>query len=159
MRFLRLLFSAAASLVSKNLLSDYGFVRSEQAATTATRIFVVVVALAAFGFWAVARTSLVGLLLIAYNGVTQFFPGVVLSLSERTRPHPVGVGAGIVVGIATLAYFAATGKTIPWGLNVGFLALVLNVAVLIIVTAVMRMTATRSHRSYTSSARPVTSAK
>ena len=125
---------AAASLVSKNLLSDYGFVRSEQAATTATRIFVVLIAILAFAFWAVARTSLVGLLLIAYNGVTQFFPGVVLSLSPRTRPHPAGVGAGIVVGIATLAYFAATGASIPWGLNTGFLALILNVIVLVVVS-------------------------
>lgn len=146
---------AAASLVSKNLLVDYGIVKSERAETTATRVFVVVIALLAFGFWAVARTTLVGLLLIAYNGVTQFFPGVVLSLSERTRPHPVGVGAGIVIGIATLAYFAATGKTIPWGVNVGFLALVLNVVVLVVVSAAMRMTATGARRSYTGS-RPIT---
>jgi solute:Na+ symporter, SSS family len=128
---------AAASLVSKNLLADYGIVRSERAETMATRIFVIVIAVLAFGFWAIARTTLVGLLLIAYNGVTQFFPGVVLSLSDRTRPHPAGVGAGIIVGIATLAYFAATGKSIPWGLNVGFLALLLNVIVLAIVSLML----------------------
>jgi len=125
---------AAASLVSKNLLADYGLVRSDAAATLATRIFVVVIAILAFAFWAVARTSLVGLLLIAYNGVTQFFPGVVLALSPRTRPHPAGVGAGIIVGIATLAYFAAAHTSIPWGLNTGFLALILNVIVLVVVT-------------------------
>ena len=138
---------AAASLVSKNLLSDYGLIRTEQAATTATRIFVVVIALLAFGFWAVARTTLVGLLLIAYNGVTQFFPGVVLSLSARTRPHPLGVGAGIIIGIATLAYYAATQRATPWGLNVGIVALFLNVVVLVIVTAVMRMPGTRAEYS------------
>jgi solute:Na+ symporter, SSS family len=125
---------AAASLVSKNLLADYGFIRSEQAVATATRISVIVIAVLAFAFWAVARTSLVGLLLIAYNGVTQFFPGVVLSLSPRTRPHPIGVGAGIVAGIITLGYFAATGASIPWGLNNGFLALIINVIVLVVVT-------------------------
>jgi SSS family solute:Na+ symporter len=125
---------AAASLVSKNLLADYGFVRSEAAATMATRIAVILIAVLAFGFWAIARTSLVGLLLIAYNGVTQFFPGVVLSLSPRTRPHPIGVGAGIIAGIVTLAYVAATGASIPWGLNPGFLALLLNVIVLEVVT-------------------------
>jgi SSS family solute:Na+ symporter len=139
---------AAASLVSKNLLTDYGFVRSEQAKTTATRVFVVVIALLAFGFWAIARTTLVGLLLIAYNGVTQFFPGVVLALSPKTRPHPLGVGLGIIVGIATLAYFAATGKSGPWGLNVGFVALVFNVAVLAIVSALMRISATGTRPAY-----------
>lgn len=140
---------AAASLVSKNLLADYGFVRSPQAETNATRVFVVVIAILAFAFWAVARQSLVGLLLIAYNGVTQFFPGVVLSLSEKTRPHPTGVGAGIIIGIATLAYFAATGKSIPWGLNVGFLALILNVIVLVVVSAIMRKPATGPNPAYT----------
>jgi len=149
---------AAASLISKNLLADYGLVRSETAQTNATRIFVVVIALAAFAFWAVARTTLVGLLLIAYNGITQFFPGVVLSLSVKTKPHPLGVGLGILIGIATLAYFAATGKAAPWGLNQGFVALVLNVAVLAIVTALMRLTAAgiRPERGY---ARPATSIK
>jgi len=42
---------------------------------------------------------------------------------------------------ATLAFFAATGRSAPWGLNVGFVALVLNVVVLVIVTALMRITA------------------
>lgn len=139
---------AAASLVSKNLFADYGLVKSEQAQTNVTRIFVVVIGLAAFAFWAVARTTLVGLLLIAYNGVTQFFPGVVLSLSQKTKPHPLGVGLGILIGIATLAYFAATGKSGPWGLNQGFVALVLNVVVLVVVTALTRITAHGTRPSY-----------
>jgi len=55
---------------------------------------VLVVALLAFGFWALAKVTLVGLLLIGYNGITQLFPGVVLGVATR-RPA-LAVGAGIV---------------------------------------------------------------
>jgi len=66
-------------------------------------------------FWAVARTTLVGLLLIAYTGITQFFPGVVLSLSEKTRPHPLGVGVGILIGIRNAGVFRRNRQERPLG--------------------------------------------
>ena len=77
---------AAASIVGKNVFADYGFARGEAAQTRTTRILVLVVALLAFGFWALAKTTLVGLLLIAYNGITQLFPGVVLGIASRRPP-------------------------------------------------------------------------
>ncbi len=124
---------AAASIVSKNVLADtLGIATSDVEQTRATRILVLVVALLAFLFWVFAKTTLVGLLLIAYNGITQLFPGVILSLS-RTRPNALGVASGIVVGIGTLALLALAGKSTILGLNVGLVALVLN----FIVTAVV----------------------
>jgi SSS family solute:Na+ symporter len=120
----------AASLLAKNVLVDYGLIRGDRAQTIATRVLVVVVAVLAFGFWAIARTTLVGLLLIAYNGIAQFFPGVVLSFSARIRPRPLAVGAGMIAGIATLSYFAATGTPTPFALNAGLVALALNVTTL-----------------------------
>ncbi len=122
----------AASLVAKNVLVDYGLIRGERAQTIATRALVLVVALLAFVFWALARTTLVGLLLMAYNGVTQFFPGVVLSFSARVRPHPLAVGCGILAGIATLAYYAASGATTPFSINAGMIALAINVSTLFV---------------------------
>ena len=131
----------AASLVAKNVLVDYGIVRGDRAQTIATRVLVLVVAALAFLFWAVARTTLVGLLLIAYNGVTQFFPGVVLSFSPRIRPKPIAVAAGILTGLATLAYFAITSAPTPLGINGGMIALFLNVVSLFVVDAIAKRVA------------------
>jgi SSS family solute:Na+ symporter len=124
---------AAASIVSKNVLGDtFGVAKTSAAQTRATRILVLVVASLAFGFWALAKTTLVGLLLIAYTGITQLFPGAALSFAP-SRPSAVGVAAGILTGIAVLAAFAVTGTTIVGGVNVGIVALGLNIVVTIVV--------------------------
>jgi SSS family solute:Na+ symporter len=133
----------AASLIAKNVLVDYGLIRGDRAQTIATRVLVVVVAVLAFGFWAIARTTLVGLLLIAYNGIAQFFPGVVLSFSARIRPRPLAVGAGMIAGIATLSYFAATGAPTPFALNAGLVALALNLTTLGLVDYALKRRVTK----------------
>jgi len=125
----------AASIASKNLCIDYGVVKTEAGLITTTRILVLVVSLLAFSFWFFARETLVGLLLISYNGITQFFPGVALSFSRRLRPNAAGVGTGIAVGIITLAIFAISKTTTFIGINTGFVAMVLNVIALFMVSA------------------------
>jgi SSS family solute:Na+ symporter len=125
----------AASIASKNLFLDYGIVKTDAGATLTTRILVLVVALLAFGFWFFSQQTLVGLLLIAYTGITQFFPGVVLSFAKRGRPNAAGVAAGIIVGIATLAVFTAAKTTTYFGINSGMVALALNVVALFLVSA------------------------
>jgi solute:Na+ symporter, SSS family len=125
---------AAASIVSKNVFVEYGFTRGDAQETRATRILVLVVALLAFAFWALAKTTLVGLLLIGYNGITQLFPGVVLGVLAN-RPPAVAVGAGIVAGLITLIVFAYAGTGQVSGINIGLIALVAN-AVVLAVTAV-----------------------
>lgn len=117
---------AAASIIAKNVLGDtFGIAVTPTAQTRATRILVVVAAVLAFGFWALAKTTLVGLLLIAYNGITQLFPGVALSFAPR-RPNAAGVAAGIIAGIAVLAVCAVRGVSVVGGLNVGIAALAVN---------------------------------
>ncbi|MHB8755518.1 MAG: hypothetical protein ACYC92_11265 [Candidatus Acidiferrales bacterium] len=75
-----------------------------------------------------SSTTLVNLLLWGYDGVTQFFPGVVLGLYWR-RVTRVGVWSGMVAGIATLAVLLL-GKNDPFfGVNAGFVALCVNFAV------------------------------
>ena len=129
---------AAASIASKNLLADgFGIATTSEAQMRAARWLVLVVATLAFVFWVFARTTIVGLLLISYNGVTQLFPGVVLSFRRRP-PAPVAVGAGIVAGLIALAYFAATATTVVGGLNIGVAALALNVVVLFAVDLALR---------------------
>jgi SSS family solute:Na+ symporter len=121
---------AAASILSKNVVSDrLGMALGPVAQTRTTRVFVLLVASAAFVFWLVARTTLVGLLLIAYNGITQLFPGVVLSFAPR-RPAATSVGVGILTGILVLVWAAARGVVVVEGLNIGLVALAANGAAL-----------------------------
>lgn len=121
---------AAASILSKNVLADqFGIAREARAQTWATRGLVLLVAGAAFVFWLTAQTTLVGLLLIAYNGITQLFPGVALSFLPR-RPGALSVGMGIATGILVLISAAARGVSVVSGLNVGLVALGANTAAL-----------------------------
>src|SRR5579872_2155333 len=119
----------AASIFTKNILGDWlGFVKSDHARTHATRIMVLVVSFLALLYWLFTQASLVGLNLIAYEGVAQFFPGVVFALVWR-RASAAGVIAGIASGLIVLVYLAATHRETIGGIAVGCFALAVNVLV------------------------------
>jgi SSS family solute:Na+ symporter len=84
-----------------------------------------------------AQRTLVDLLLIGYNGVTQFFPGAVLAFCWR-RTTALGVGAGIVAGLAMLAVMATLGDATLAGFNNGLVALAINAAVCVGVSMLSR---------------------
>jgi SSS family solute:Na+ symporter len=75
-----------------------------------------------------SSTTLVGLLLLAYAGIAQFFPGVVFGLYWK-RVTAVGVFAGIVTGVGTAMVLVSTKHDPFAGLNAGFVALCMNTAV------------------------------
>ncbi len=130
---------AAASILSKNVLADqFGIARDPRSQTLATRASVLLVASAAFVFWLVAKSTLVGLLLIAYNGITQLFPGVVLSFLPR-RPAALSVGVGIAAGILVLVWVSTHKIEVVGGINVGFVALGTNAAALVVCEAGRRL--------------------
>jgi SSS family solute:Na+ symporter len=125
----------ASSIVSKNLFRDYGIVKTQAGLVRATRILVLIISLLAFSFWYFARQTLVGLLLMSYTGITQFFPGVALSFLPRLRPNSAGVAAGIAVGISTLVIFTARKTGTLVGIHIGVVALILNVIAVFSVSA------------------------
>jgi SSS family solute:Na+ symporter len=118
---------AAASLLSRNLLPA-----KEEQVTQRTRLYIVALALLAFLLWVFNRVTLVGLLLVGYSGITQLFPGVVLSLRKRP-PHALSVAVGIIVALALLTVFAVQGASVIYGANVGTVALVVNIVCLFVV--------------------------
>jgi len=67
----------------------------------------------------------VSLLLLGYAGVTQFFPGVVLGLYWK-RATMRGVFAGMVGGVATVAFLMLSKQDPFFGFSAGFVALCLN---------------------------------
>ena len=82
-----------------------------------------------------SSATLVSLLLLGYAGVTQFFPGVVLGLfwSPATA---AGVFAGLVAGIGLEATLLLTKHDPVYGVNAGFLALLVNMMVAVLMSLV-----------------------
>jgi solute:Na+ symporter, SSS family len=98
----------------------------------------------------------VPLLLMGYNLVTQLFPALVLSLPGTPLATRWGAMAGIAAGELTVLWLTLSGATLArlfpaWpgavtDLNVGIVALLVNTAVLVAVTAATRGCETPSAR-------------
>ena len=94
--------------------------------------------------------TIVALLLIGYSFVTQLFPAVMMSLTRNNKPTPAGAFAGITVGLAavvatslTHSNMASLFPALPEALrdlNVGIVALVLNIVAALVVSAAERAT-------------------
>jgi len=90
---------------------------------------------------------------MGYSFVTQLFPSLVLSLGRNRWIRREGAAAGIVAGVATVAAVSLTHTTIGTlfpalpveikELNVGIIALAVNVVVLFAVGAAVRFAMAR----------------
>jgi SSS family solute:Na+ symporter len=119
----------AASLFAKNLCRPIlapGM--TDQQVAKLAKIIVLALTCAALGSTVFNSTTLVGLLLVGFGGVAQFFPGVILGLYSK-RVTMSGVFAGMATGVL-IAVVLMVGKHDPiMGLNAGFIALCFNFAV------------------------------
>jgi solute:Na+ symporter, SSS family len=124
---------AAGSLIAKNIVGTFSQSFAQKHQTALTRISVLLVAVFAFVSWATARSTLVSMLLVAANGAAQFLPGILLSFSHR-RPSALSIGSGLVVSLLFLCWTAAVKLPPISGINVGLVALVLNFAMVGLIT-------------------------
>lgn len=116
----------AATLFAKNVVQQA--IRPDMPDSTVTSVsrFSVIGIMAIALFFAIALPSaLVDLLLIGYNGVTQFLPGVLFAILGW-RVSPWAVAAGLLTGIGATAFLMIGGFDPLMGINAGFVALVLN---------------------------------
>jgi len=143
-----MIMMTAATLLANNIYRPlHGNVPDRQVSRLARRL-VPAVALVAVFFTLQGGQTIVALLLMGYSFVTQLFPALVMSLRRHNPLTSTGVFAGIVVGIATVAATSLTHTTIAMlfpglpealrDLNIGIVALVLNVATLTLVSAIGR---------------------
>jgi len=141
-----MILNAAATLLANDVYR--GAVNRQAPDTTVTqiaRLLVPVIALVAVFFTLRGGETIVALLLMGYSFVTQLFPAVVTSLAARNWVTKQGAFAGIVAGVAVVAYttlaHASIGQWFPFlpdklkDLNIGLVALALNIVVLMIVSA------------------------
>lgn len=117
----------ASTLLAKNVYqAGFNPRASEDRVMRLSRFLVLVITTCALIFALFFPSALVNLLLMGYDGVTQFFPGVVFGLFWK-RVTRIGVLSGLVAGISIVALLVL-GRHDPFlGMNAGFVALVVNV--------------------------------
>lgn len=131
------LLLAGGSTLAKNVLADgLGIATDDRRQTAAMRISIVVLAVLSLLLWLVYKKTLVDLLLFYYNGVTQFMPGLVFALTWR-RVSKYAIAAGLAGGLATVVtIFVEHADPTPYGINIGLLALAVNVVLVVVVTLI-----------------------
>ncbi len=152
-----MLLVAAATMLAQNILRPALPSASAATRTVLAKAAVPVIALVAVWLTLRPGNEIVLLLLMGYNLVTQFFPLVLLALPRRPLATRAGAIAGLVAGEATVAYLALSGVTLAqlrpdWpevatDLNIGIVALLVNVGVLVVVSALTRRGAAAEARA------------
>src|ERR1700730_7830524 len=127
---------SAATLFSKNICRPVLAPRmTDRHVAALAKIMVLVLTSGALYLAIHSSVSLVSLLMMGYAGVAQFFPGVLLGLFSKRVSGSV-VFAGIVCGVAVVAFLVLTNRD-PWmGWNAGFIALCINLMVVCVISSV-----------------------
>ena len=122
---------AIGPLVSRNLLGHLDEPHQRKGAK------IVIVVYLALSIIATLLTPSLMLTLVntAYFGITQFFPGIIAIIFFR-RANPIAIMAGILCAdvLAILFYLE---KASLGGLNIGFVCLLINVAIIIVGSALL----------------------
>jgi len=137
---------SASAIVAQNIYRPMATSATDRTVALVARGLVPVVAVIAALMALHGGQAIVTLLLMGYNVVTQLFPALLLSLGTRPRVSAVAAIAGIVAGEATVGVVTIMGLSIATllpsapqfvkDLNVGIVALIVNLVVLSVVALV-----------------------
>jgi len=149
-----MLLIASATTVAKNIVRGMNPEMSDSTTASLSKLMVPVVALASVAFVFAGGQTLVTLLLLGYSLVTQLFPSLVLALVRPGWVSKWGAMAGIVAGVGMVAAMSFAGATPETSstvdsfigglppflaeLNLGIVALVVNLIVMVTVSAFTR---------------------
>ncbi|WP_322103039.1 sodium:solute symporter [Paraburkholderia sp. J41] len=141
-----MILTTASTLIANDVYRG-GLMKNADDARVArlARYFVPVIALVAVAFTLRGGDTIVALLLMGYNFVTQLFPALVCSLAARNRVTKQGAFCGILAGVLVVVVITlmklSVAQLLPFApdavkdVNIGFLALFVNVIVLAAVSA------------------------
>jgi SSS family solute:Na+ symporter len=149
-----MLLIASATTVAKNVVRGVNPGMSDGATSQLSKLLVPVVALAGVAFVFAGGQTLVTLLLLGYALVTQLFPSLVMALAAPGRVSKQGAMAGIVAGVGMVAAMSFAGATPETAstvdsfigglpsflgqLNLAIVALLVNLIVMVVVSAFTR---------------------
>jgi SSS family solute:Na+ symporter len=124
----------ASTLLAKNVCKA-GFKpqMSEEKVMILSRFMVLVIMIFALIFAIFFPNELVPLLIFGYNGVSQFFPGVVLGLFWK-RVTKAGVFCGLIAGVGVVLILILGNRDPFLGMNAGFVGLVANMLTTVLVS-------------------------
>jgi SSS family solute:Na+ symporter len=152
-----MILMSASTLLAKNVYKVFVPSATEEQISKLAKYLVPVVALISLYFTFQGGNTIVTLLLMGYSLVTQLFPALFFSLWERNFVTKEGASAGIIAGVVTVAYITISKSTIGTlfpslpqavqDLNVGIIALVINVVVMTIVSLVSQGRASVNRKS------------
>jgi SSS family solute:Na+ symporter len=126
----------ASTLLAKNVYRPiFAQGMSDDDIGRVARIAVVAVTVLALYLALHSSTTLVGLLILAYSGVGQFAPGIILGIYSRRVSTP-GVLAGLLAGLAVTGLLVFTHNDPISGINAGLIGLAANVALVGILTLI-----------------------
>lgn len=139
----------AGTIISQNIYRVMAPSASDRTVSLVARSLVPVLTLVAVILTLRGGQTLVVLLLMGYNFVTQLFPALILSLGEHQRVSAASAIAGIVAGEFTVVFLTVTSASVATllpgapqvvkDLNVGFIALAVNAVVLTVVALATRV--------------------
>ncbi len=140
-----MLLTTSATMLAKNVYAELRPGTSPAQVVRLAKLLVPVLALLTLLLTFQGGRTIVALLLLGYAFVTQLFPAFVASLLHRNPVTAWGAGAGMVVGVGVVSYVIvakrSVGSLMPflpgWAqtLNVGIVAMVANLIVLSVVSA------------------------
>jgi SSS family solute:Na+ symporter len=143
-----MLLVMSTTIIAQNIYRPMSRTADDRRVGLVARSAVPVVTLVAIWLTLRGGTAIVPLLLMGYSLVTQLMPAVLLSLWEQPRASAAGAFAGILAGELVVAYLTISGASLSTllpaapqpvkDLNVGIVALVVNVLVLGAVSLVTR---------------------
>jgi solute:Na+ symporter, SSS family len=150
-----MILMTTATLVANNLYRLADSSADDARVATIAKLIVPVVALVAVYFTLQGGQTIVALLLMGYSFVTQLFPALVLSLGRNRWIAREAALAGILAGVAAVAAVSLTHTTIARlfpslpaeikELNVGIIALAVNIVVLVAVSVAARLVTARQN--------------
>ena len=143
-----MLLMTAATLFAKNIYKVMAPQATDTQVALVAKWLVPVLSLISLYFTLGGGDTLVTLLLMGYSLVTQLFPALLFSLGAKQRVNKYGAFAGILCGVLTVAYVTVSNVTIAtmfpaWpsvlkDLNIGIVALAINIVVMFAVTFVTK---------------------